>query len=70
MLWSDLYTAPVSLADANMSLKFKKFKTVHEWWVFVQHGDIVRYFLVIVVFYCAKRNCISYAWLENFGRGR
>ena len=45
---------------------------VHDFnkWVFVEHNDFVRYILVIVIFYCAKgkHKCISYAWLDIFGR--
>ena len=44
---------------------------VHEFnkWVMVEHSDIARYFIVIVIFLLYKHNCISCVWLENFGRG-
>jgi len=45
MLWSYLYTARVSLTDAAMCMNLIR--------VFVEHSD-VRYFLVIVIFYCAN----------------
>jgi len=41
----ETYTAGVSLTDAAMCMNLE---------VFVKHSDIVRYFLVIEIFYCAN----------------
>jgi len=46
VLWVDLYTARVSLTDAAICVDLK--------WVFVQHSDFVRCYLVNVIFYCAN----------------
>jgi len=45
-----LYKARVSLTDAAMCMTLNEF--------FVQHTDGVRYFLVIVVFYCANTTAV------------
>jgi len=37
--------------------------------IFVEHSDIIRYFLDIVIFYCANTTAFP-VWLENFGSGR
>jgi len=43
VLWSDLSTARVSLTDAAMCMDLTN-----------EHSDVVRYFIVIVIFYCAN----------------
>jgi len=61
LLWSDLYTARVSLADAAvcMNLINKSLFNIVISYVFFSHCD----------FLLCKHNCISYAQLETFGRG-
>ena len=46
VLWSDLHTPRVSVTDAAMGMNL-----INE---SVQNSDIVSYFLVIVIFYCAN----------------
>jgi len=45
-MWSDLYTAQVSFTDAGVCMNLTNESLLH--------SDTVRYFVLIVIFYCAN----------------
>jgi len=62
VVWSDLNTARISLNDAAICINSMN--------VFVQHSDVVHYFLVIMIFCCANTTAfhMPYWKFSEWGR--